>query len=152
VLLPQGPPAPLASPFPRPLRVRHHGQLLDLPACEAEGSALPAMPAVRLGPGRWHVQNGPVDLVLEDASFDPPAGAAGAAAADELRVPFNGKVIAVHAQPGATVRKGDTLVVVESMKLEHALGATRDGRVLSLHVAPGQQVATAQVLVTFEAR
>jgi 3-methylcrotonyl-CoA carboxylase alpha subunit/geranyl-CoA carboxylase alpha subunit len=65
-------------------------------------------------------------------------------------VPFNGKVIAVHAQPGAAVRKCDTLVVVESMKLEHALGASRDGMVRSLHVQPGQQVATSQVLVTFD--
>jgi 3-methylcrotonyl-CoA carboxylase alpha subunit/geranyl-CoA carboxylase alpha subunit len=97
------------------------------------------------------VQVGPVDLFLHDASFDPPAGSAAAAGANELRVPFNGKVIAVHAQPGAAVKKGETLVVVESMKLEHALAAGRDGTVLSLHVAAGQQVATSQVLVTFEA-
>jgi 3-methylcrotonyl-CoA carboxylase alpha subunit/geranyl-CoA carboxylase alpha subunit len=66
-------------------------------------------------------------------------------------VPFNGKVIAVHAQAGSGVKKGDTLVVVESMKLEHALAAPRDATVRSLHVEAGQQVATAQVLVTFEA-
>jgi 3-methylcrotonyl-CoA carboxylase alpha subunit/geranyl-CoA carboxylase alpha subunit len=151
VLQPQGPATPLASPFPRPLRVRHDGDLLDLPVREARGSTLEALPAVRVARGRWHVQNGAVDLFLDDASFDPPGAAAGAGS-DELRVPFNGKVVAVHAQPGASVRKGDTLVVVESMKLEHALGASRDGMVRSLHVAPGQQVATAQLLVTFEAR
>jgi 3-methylcrotonyl-CoA carboxylase alpha subunit/geranyl-CoA carboxylase alpha subunit len=91
-----------------------------------------------------------VDLFLQDASFDPPAGSAAGAAARELRAPFNGKVIGVHAQEGATVRKGDTLVVVESMKLEHALCAGRDGTVRTLHVEAGQQVATAQVLVSFE--
>jgi 3-methylcrotonyl-CoA carboxylase alpha subunit/geranyl-CoA carboxylase alpha subunit len=103
-----------------------------------------------LGGGRWHVQVGAVDLFLRDASFDPPAGSASAAGANELRVPFNGKVIAVHAQPGAAVKKGDPLVVVESMKLEHALAAGRDGTVRSLHVEPGQQVATAQLLVSLE--
>ena len=49
------------------------------------------------------------------------------------------------------MKKGDTLVVVESMKLEHALCAGRDGTVRLLHVEAGQQVATAQVLVSFEA-
>ena len=66
-------------------------------------------------------------------------------------MPFNGKVIAVHALPGALVKKGETLVVVESMKLEHALAAPRDGTVRSLHVEAGQQVASLQLLVTFEA-
>ncbi|MEJ8835166.1 ATP-binding protein [Ramlibacter sp. AN1133] len=151
LLLPQGAASALASPFPRPSRVRHHGDLLDLPVCEAAGTTPPVAQLAPLGPGRWHVQAGTVDLVLEDASYDPPVGAAAAAAVNELRVPFNGKVIAVHATPGSAVRKGETLVVVESMKLEHALGAARDGTVRSLHVQPGQQVATAQVLVTFEA-
>ena len=91
-----------------------------------------------------------VDLIVADASFEPAAGGT-ASAANELRAPFNGKVIAIKAQAGATVARGDTLLVLESMKLEHALGAARDGTVRSLHVAPGQQVATAQVLVTFEA-
>lgn len=151
VLLPQGPAGALASPFPRPWRVRHHGDLLDLPVCEADSVAVPPAQVVPVAPGRWHVQAGAVDLFLEDASYDPPAGGGGAAAANELRVPFNGKVIAVHAHPGSAVRKGETLVVVESMKLEHALGASRDGTVRSLHVQPGQQVAAAQVLVTFDA-
>jgi 3-methylcrotonyl-CoA carboxylase alpha subunit/geranyl-CoA carboxylase alpha subunit len=93
---------------------------------------------------------GAVDLFLHDASFDPPVAASSAAAANELRVPFNGKVIAVHAQPGTAVKKGETLVVVESMKLEHALAAARDGTVRSLHVEAGQQVTPSQVLVTFE--
>jgi 3-methylcrotonyl-CoA carboxylase alpha subunit/geranyl-CoA carboxylase alpha subunit len=143
---------PLASPFPRPLRVGYRGVLLDLPVCEAEERPLPPVAAVPLGAGHWHVQHGAVDLFLEDASYHPPAAATRAAGADELRVPFNGKVVAVHAQPGLAVRKGDTLVVVESMKLEHALGATRDGTVRALHVAPGEQVAASQVLVSFEAR
>ena len=45
---------------------------------------------------------------------------------------------------------GDTLLVLESMKLEHALTASRDGIVKSLHVEPGQQAATSQVLLTLE--
>ncbi len=149
-VLPQGSGGPLASPFPRPLRVLHRGGVFDVPLCEGDGIAPGHAQVIALDESSWHVQVGAVDLFLRDASFDPPASAQ-AAGGDELRVPFNGKVIAVHAQPGAGVKKGDTLVVVESMKLEHALAAPRDGTVRSLHVQAGQQVASAQVLVTFEA-
>lgn len=88
---------------------------------------------------------------MEDASFEPAGGAGGASAANELRAPFNGKVIAVKARPGAMVARGETLLVIESMKLEHALAASRDGVVKAVHVQAGQQACTSQVLVTFEA-
>ncbi|HEX2546551.1 MAG TPA: biotin carboxylase N-terminal domain-containing protein [Ramlibacter sp.] len=150
-LLPQGAAAALPSPFPRPLRIEHRGTHFDVPVCEADGVAAGQAQVASLGAGRWHVQVGPVDLFLRDASFDPPASSLAATAANELRVPFNGRVIAVHACAGDAVKKGDTLVVVESMKLEHALAAARDGTVGAVHVEAGQQVATAQVLVTLAA-
>jgi geranyl-CoA carboxylase alpha subunit len=150
-LLPHGAASVLPSPFARPLRIVHRGAVFDVPLSEGEGIAAGQAQVAAVAPGRWHVQVGAVDLFLQDASFDPPAASAAGAAARELRAPFNGKVIGVHAQAGTVVRKGDTLVVVESMKLEHALCAGRDGTVRLLHVEAGQQVATAQVLVSFEA-
>ncbi len=60
-------------------------------------------------------------------------------------------MIAIKAVVGQQVARGDTLLVLESMKLEHALAASRDGVVKSVAVEVGQQAATAQVLVTFEA-
>jgi geranyl-CoA carboxylase alpha subunit len=155
--------AQLPCPFPRPVRLRHRGGLLELQVRhlghalevgQGGGTRLVSLPrasSVRLPNGAWHVQRGAVDLIIEDASFEPAASASGAAAANELRAPFNGKVIAVKAQPGATVVRGDTLLVLESMKLEHALGASRDGVIKSVHVEAGQQAATSQVLVIFEA-
>jgi geranyl-CoA carboxylase alpha subunit len=150
IALPDGAAPALPSPFTRPLRIAHRGAMFDVPVCEAEGVAAGQAQVAALGGGRWHVQVGSVDLFLHDASFDPPESAGAGGAADEMRVPFNGRVVAVHAQPGQAVKKGDTLVVVESMKLEHALAAARDGTVRTLHVEAGQQVATAQVLVTLE--
>jgi len=83
-----------------------------VPVCEADGVAGAQAQVVAIEGDGWHAQVGAVDLFLRDASFDPPLGEGGSDAAGELRVPFNGKVIAVHAQPGYTVRKGDTLVTV----------------------------------------
>jgi len=139
--------APLACPFPRPVRLRHRGRILG---GSSRGAERPVI-GVQLNANTWHVQSGGIDLLIEDASFEPAAGGAAASSANELRAPFNGKVIAIKAQPGSTVVRGDTLLVLESMKLEHALGASRDGVVKAVHVEAGQQAATSQVLVTFEA-
>jgi 3-methylcrotonyl-CoA carboxylase alpha subunit/geranyl-CoA carboxylase alpha subunit len=138
--------AALPCPFPRPLRIRHRGESIEtVPRAHAN------VERVHVEGSRWHAQLGAVDLFLEDASFEPASRAAGAAHGTELRAPFNGKVIAVKAQPGAKVARGDTLLVIESMKLEHSLAATGDAIVKAIHVQPGQQAAAAQVLVTFEA-
>jgi geranyl-CoA carboxylase alpha subunit len=154
----------LACPFPRPLRVRHRERLLALRVRELSGGALeveqggqsrivkpPAVTSAPLDDNRWHVQAGALDLFLQDASFEPAAQGAGAAGLLELRAPFNGKVISVQALPGTVVSRGDTLLVLESMKLEHVLGASRSGVIKAVHVEPGQQAVTSQVLVTFEA-
>ncbi len=154
----------LACPFPRPLRLRHRGEVLALRVRERTDGGLEveqdgltqvieplAAACVRLDNASWHVQSGALDLVVTDASFEPPTASGGSAAAGELRAPFNGKVISVQATPGVTVARGDTLLVLESMKLEHVLGASRDGVIKAVHVEPGQQATTAQVLVTFEA-
>jgi len=141
--------AALACPFTRPLRVRHRGQLVDLSGREAPPHA--TIERAHVSASTWHLQAGTIDFFVDEASFEPATRAAEAAAHTELRAPFNGKVIAIKAQPGATVARGDTLLVIESMKLEHSLPAVRDAVIKAIHVQPGQQAATAQVLVTFEA-
>ncbi|MDP3347069.1 MAG: biotin carboxylase N-terminal domain-containing protein [Hydrogenophaga sp.] len=118
--------------------------------------------AVALGPvggvPRWHVQlgggTGPLasqDVWLDDLGFAPRAAAGGAAAGRELRAPFNGKLLALHAQVGDAVLRGAPLLVIESMKLEHTLAAPRDGTLESLNAAVGQQVTPGQLLATFMA-
>ncbi|MDI1341260.1 biotin carboxylase N-terminal domain-containing protein [Polaromonas sp.] len=107
--------------------------------------------ACRVAHGRWHVQVGATDVWLKDASFEPAAGGSSVSRAMELKAPFNGKVIAVKVSAGASVKRGDTLLVIESMKLEHAVCATRDAVVAVISVEPGQQTAPGQVLLGFEA-
>ena len=109
-----------------------------------------AVHGVRRPDGRWHVQACGADRVVEDASFAPPSSTGGPAA-DELRAPFNGKVLAVHAVAGDRVKHGALLLVLESMKLEHSLCAARDGVLAQVRVAVGQQVAPGQVLVQLQA-
>jgi 3-methylcrotonyl-CoA carboxylase alpha subunit/geranyl-CoA carboxylase alpha subunit len=102
---------------------------------------------------RWHVQlQGPecLELWLNDQSHSAPSTGASAQAAQSLRAPFNGKLIALHVQEGQSVKQGDPVLVIESMKLEHVLNAPRDAVVHSVTVTPGQQVGPGQALVQWK--
>ena len=60
---------------------------------------------------------------------------AGGSADDIAEAPMPGVVIAVHVDEGQRVSPGDTLMVIESMKLETAIKAWRNGAVAAVHVA-----------------
>ncbi len=68
---------------------------------------------------------------------DAPAGPG----ADALQAPMNGTVIRVDVGVGDTVEQGQTLAVIEAMKMEHAIRAPADGTVAAIHVRPGELVA-----------
>jgi acetyl/propionyl-CoA carboxylase alpha subunit len=79
------------------------------------------------------------------------AQAAGAAlAAGALEAPMPGTVLRVDVAPGEPVRAGQTLVVLEAMKMELSVAAPVDGTVRDVHVAAGQLVARGQALVALE--
>ena len=63
---------------------------------------------------------------------------------------MDGAVIEVNVAPGDTVEKGQTLAVLEAMKMEHALKADRDGRVERVEARAGDQVKRQQLLIVVE--
>ncbi len=71
-------------------------------------------------------------------------------AGDVVRAPINGKVARIFVKAGDTVAKGNRLVVVEAMKMEHVLAASRDGVVASVAASEGQQVNQGALLVSLE--
>ncbi len=79
-----------------------------------------------------------------------PAAAADAAGSGDVRASMDGAIIDVLVQQGDTVEKGQTLVVLEAMKMEHPLKAGISGRVSSVGVTVGDQVKSRQVLVSLE--
>jgi len=66
------------------------------------------------------------------------------------RAPMPGAVIAVSVEPGATVRRGQALLLIESMKMETTIVAPCDGAVQAVHVAIGQTFDRDALLVTLE--
>ena len=65
------------------------------------------------------------------------AQAGGGSLDDIAQAPMPGTVIAVQVKAGESVTRGQTMMVIESMKLETAIVAWRDGVIKTLHVAPG---------------
>jgi len=72
-------------------------------------------------------------------------------ASKQLVAPMNGTIIGVHAEAGDRVRKGQRIVVLEAMKMQHEVEAERDGVVETILVKPGDQVATRQLLAELKA-
>jgi 3-methylcrotonyl-CoA carboxylase alpha subunit len=68
-----------------------------------------------------------------------------------LAAPMPGKVIALLVEPGAKVRRGQPLLVMEAMKMEHTIAAPGDGVVERLLYRVGDQVAEGAPLVGFAA-
>ncbi|MET9609647.1 biotin carboxylase N-terminal domain-containing protein [Streptomyces sp. NPDC006512] len=86
----------------------------------------------------WHVQ-----------SHDPVAASLGGSAhagADTLAAPMPGTVTVVKVAVGEQVVAGQSLLVVEAMKMEHVISAPHAGTVTELDVTPGSTVAMDQVL------
>ncbi|MGN6059390.1 MAG: acetyl/propionyl/methylcrotonyl-CoA carboxylase subunit alpha [Sphingomicrobium sp.] len=69
----------------------------------------------------------------------------------EIEAPMPGKVTTVEISSGEKVAKGQRLLTLEAMKMEHALTAPFDGTVAELNATPGQQVTEGQLLVRVEA-
>ena len=77
--------------------------------------------------------------------------AGGAASDGSLRAPMPGKIVATPAKAGDTVTKGQPVIVLEAMKMEHALTAPFDGVVGEIGFAVGDQVTADAVLAKVEA-
>lgn len=84
-------------------------------------------------------------------SLDHERGTGHASAADgAILAPMPGKVIALDVSEGQKVKAGDRLMVLEAMKMEHALTAPFDGTVTELSASAGAQVQVEAVLAVVE--
>ena len=76
-----------------------------------------------------------------------PAGTAGSV---EITASVPGKICKVEASVGATVKAGDSIVVLEAMKMEIPVVAPSDGTVASINVSVGDAVESGDVLATMD--
>jgi geranyl-CoA carboxylase alpha subunit len=87
---------------------------------------------------------------FSDKTYAPPATAA-AGSDGKLRAPMDGRIVAIKVAAGDSVTRGQTLIVLEAMKIQHQLKAALDAKIESVAVQEGQQVSNRTVLVTMAA-
>ena len=78
---------------------------------------------------------------------EAPKTAAPVAGGIQVKSPLPGSVIKVLVAEGQAVKKGDTLLTLESMKMENAIMAEQDGTVKQIAVTPGQNVMQDDLLI-----
>ena len=118
-----------------PFEVTMHGSSLveeDLPTVSTEGAAAPAAPAAA--------------PAAESAAAPAAKGAAGAGT--PVKAPLPGVVTKVLVQNGQAVKKGETVLVLEAMKMENNINAECDGAITGICVVPGDSVKEGTTLLT----
>lgn len=116
-------------------RITVNGTAYDVTVEEAGGQAAPAA--------------APVSAPKAAPAAAPAAPAKSAAAGSiEVKASVPGKVFKVEVSVGQSVAAGDTIVIVESMKMEIPVVAPEAGTVASIEVAEGASIESGDVLAT----
>ncbi len=118
------------------LQVTVDGSVYDVDV-EVEDEPLPTLGAILVGSTSAY-------------GVTPTLAKSPANTAHALTAPMAGTVLKVLVQAGDDVTTGDTLLVLEAMKMETEVTAPRDGKVRSVGVADGETVQGGQVLIEWD--
>jgi geranyl-CoA carboxylase alpha subunit len=105
--------------------------------------------AARIDGNRVQIDNGNGVACVEEISLAPPAAAEGAGSG-QLKAPMDGAIVAVNVAAGDHVEKGQVLIVLEAMKIQHQITAGVAGTVQSINVSTGTQVKSRHLLAVIE--
>jgi geranyl-CoA carboxylase alpha subunit len=97
----------------------------------------------------WWVHAQGSSFKLACVSLLPEAGHS-QVAEGSLRAPMPGQVIAVMVETGQQVRKGDVLLILEAMKMEHRIICPYDGQITTIHYQAGQPVQADTILLELQ--
>lgn len=92
-----------------------------------------------------HTANAPVN-----APAAPQTSASQPAGGYSIKAPLPGTILTINAKVGAHIKRGDTLVVMEAMKMENNIMANKDGQIKAIHITVGQTVAQDDLLIDLE--
>jgi biotin carboxyl carrier protein len=99
---------------------------------------------------RWAFWNGHVFRERVPESIQPPEAVRRAQAARPLSAPMPAKVIRVLVAPGSRVKKGETVVLLEAMKMELPVRSLSDGTIAAVRCHEGELVKADQILIEME--
>jgi glutaconyl-CoA decarboxylase len=132
----------------RTFRITVNGKVFDVAVEQSD----PSDAAVTTG---QRVVSAPVARpVAAPAAAPRPApvahSTAPAAGPSLMKSPLPGKVLRVHAAPGKSFKRGDTLLIIEAMKMENEILAPRDCVVAEVFVAANQSIKTGEPLLRLD--
>ena len=116
-----------------------NGNVYDVTVEEGAGGGAPAAAAPKTAPKAAPKAAAPAAA---------PKAAAGGAGGIKVAASVPGKVFKVEASVGQAVKKGDTLIILEAMKMEIPVVSPENGTVASIDVAPGDAVENGDILAT----
>ena len=70
--------------------------------------------------------------------------------AKEVKIPISGKITDIYVEAGTEVKEGDVLAILQAMKMEIQIRATRNAKIMGVKVSKDQSVKVGDVLVNFE--
>lgn len=120
-------------------RITVNGTSYDVSVEELSGGAAPVAA---------HVAAAPVAAPAPAAAPAAPAPAAGGAGSVKVSSPMPGKILAVKANVGDSVKKGQVILILEAMKMENEVVAPEDGTIASIDVTVGASVESGDTLAT----
>ncbi|POA21235.1 3-methylcrotonyl-CoA carboxylase [Pseudomonas sp. FW300-N1A1] len=138
------------------LRIQVAGQTLQLTVLDIDPRAvhldidgIRRRYSYQLAHGQLRLFTRPGALLLQDQTLAAIGGQA-SVSSGTLKAPMDGAIVDVLVSEGTTVSKGQLLLVLEAMKMEHPLKAGIDGVITRLQVSPGDQVKNRQILLEVE--
>ncbi len=114
----------------------------------AQGTRVPPPPLVSAAPAPAPKAVPAPKVAKPAAPVAKPVASTGAGV--QVTAPMPGMIIKYEKNVGDTVKKGDTVVVLEAMKMENALPAPADGEITTLYFGSGDSVAKGDVLAVIE--
>ena len=117
-------------------RITVNGTAYDVAVEELGAGTTPATPVAA-----------PVAAPSAPAPAAAPA-ASGAAGSIKVAAPMPGKILAIKANNGQAVKKGEVIMILEAMKMENEITAPEDGTVASINVGVGDSVESGDTLAT----
>ena len=115
-------------------RITVNGKTYEVTVEETGATATPVAPA----------------QVAAPAPAAAPASPAVPAGAEKVTAPMPGTVLAVKVSVGQAVKKGETVVLLEAMKMENEIPAPRDGVIASIAVNKGASVQSGDLLLSLK--
>ncbi|MCB5225583.1 sodium-extruding oxaloacetate decarboxylase subunit alpha [Alishewanella sp. 16-MA] len=132
-----------------------------MPSSSAKPAVAERQPQTNNGPASYSVRvdgkvyevdvapTGELSSVKPVVSENIP-GSASVTGSATLNAPLAGNIWKIVTKPGASVQRGDVVIIMEAMKMETEVRAVANGTVSKIHVAAGDSVTTGDVLISFD--